>query len=128
MRPMRARGGFTLIEVAIAVVILGIVALSLMSASARLLRTGSDDRARTLAAASADARIALVRAWPTYATLDATYAGTETNTPKAGMTRTTTIVRTGGVNQVNDFKRVTVQVAGAELATPVRRTVTIAAP
>lgn len=125
--PQRTRG-FTLIEVAIAVAILGIVAASLMSANARLIRSVTGDRARTIAAAGADARIALVRAWPTYSTLEATYAGTEANTPKAGMTRVTTIVRTGGVNQTNDFKRVTVQVSGNELPAPIRRTVTIAAP
>jgi len=127
MRIRRARG-FTLVEVAIAVAILGIVALGLMSASGRLTRSVTDDRARTVAAASVDERIALVRAWPTYATLEATYAGTEANTPQAGMTRTTTIVRTGGVNQANDYKRITVQVSGTGLATPVRRTVTVAAP
>jgi prepilin-type N-terminal cleavage/methylation domain-containing protein len=128
MKASRGTRGFTLIEVAIAVSILGIVAASLMSTNARLIRSVTDDRARTIAAAGADARIALVLAWPTYSTLDATYAGTEANTPKTGMTRTTTIVRTGGVNQTNDFKRVTVQVSGSELPTPIRRTVTVAAP
>lgn len=128
MRMRQNRRGFTLIEVAIAVAVLGIVASSLMMANARLLKSVSGDRARTIAAASADARIALVRAWPTYSTLEATYAGSEANTPKSGMTRTTTIVRTGGVNQVNDFKRITVQVSGSELSAPIRRTVTVAAP
>lgn len=133
MRPISPRrrpreGGFTLIEVIIAVIILGIVALSLMSASARMIGGVTDDRLRTLAAASADDRIAQVLAWPTYATLDATFAGTQANTPQAGLSRTTTIVRTGGTGQTNDFKRVTVEVNGAALAAPVRRTVTVAAP
>ncbi|MDZ4674985.1 MAG: prepilin-type N-terminal cleavage/methylation domain-containing protein [Gemmatimonadota bacterium] len=122
-----SRAGFTLIEVVIAVTILGIVALGLMSATARLTRGVTDDRVRTAAAASADAQIALVRSWPVYATLDATYAGTLSNTPLPGLSRATTVVRTGGVGQTNDYKRVTVQVSGTGLATPIRRTVTVAA-
>ena len=122
-----SRAGFTLIEVAIAVTILGIVALGLMSATARLTRGVTDDRVRTIAIAGVDAQVALVRTWPVYGSLDATYAGTVSNTPLPGLTRVTTIVRTGGVGQVNDYKRVTVQISGTGLATPIARTVTVAA-
>ena len=122
------RSGFTLIEVMIALVILGIAALSLMQVTSRMIRSVTDDRTRTLASASADARIAEVRAWPTYSTLDAKYAGTETDTPVTGLTRVTAVVRTGGLNQPNDYKRVTVTVSGTQLTTPVTRTVTIAPP
>lgn len=124
----RQRGGFTLLEVLIAIVMLAFVTLSLMTMNAKMLRSVSDDRLRTLAAASASARLAQVIAWPTYATLEATYAATESNIPQAGLTRTTTIVRTGGSGQTNDYKRVTVRVSGTGLATTVERTVTIAAP
>jgi general secretion pathway protein I len=124
-RAMRSRG-FTLIEVMIALVILTIAALSLMQVTARMIRSVTDDRTRTLAAASADARIAEVRAWPTYATLESKYAGTETNTPATGLSRVTTIVRTGGVSQPNDYKRVTVTVSGTGLTSSITRTVTIA--
>jgi len=127
LRRRSARGGFTLIEVAIAVTILGIVALGLMSASARLTRSVTDDRVRTIAIASADAQIALVRTWPTYGSLEATFAGTASNTPLPGLARVTTIVRTGGVGQTNDYKRVTVVISGTGLATPITRTITIAA-
>lgn len=122
------RSGFTLIEVMIALVILGIAALSLMRVTSRMIRSVTDDRTRTLASASADARIAEVRAWPTYSTLDAKYAGTEADTPVTGLTRVTTVVRTGGLNQTNDYKRVTVTVSGTQLTSPVARTVTIAPP
>ncbi|MCL4866759.1 MAG: prepilin-type N-terminal cleavage/methylation domain-containing protein [Gemmatimonadales bacterium] len=127
MRPANARG-FTLIEVALAVAILGIVAAALMSATARMMRGITDDRGRTIAAASADARLAMAREWPDYMTLDATYAAVESNTPMPGWTRTTTIVRTGGPGQVNDFKRITVTVTAPTLPIPVARTVTVAAP
>ena len=124
----RDKAGFTLIEVMIALVILTIAALSLMRMSAKMIRSVTDDRVRTLAAASADARIGVIRSWPTYSTLDAQYAGTETNTPSTGLSRVTTIVHTGGIGQANDYKRVTVTVSGTGLATSVARTITIAAP
>lgn len=122
------RKGFTLVEVAIALVLLAIVTMGLMSQSARMVRGVTDDRARTTAAAAADARIALVRQWPTYASLDSAYAGAEANTPRAGWTRTTQITRIGGLGQPNDFKRVTVTVTGPGLPAPVARTITVAAP
>ncbi len=128
MHSPRPRAGFTLVEVAIALSLLGIVTLALMAASGRMLHTVTDDRLRTTAAAAADARIGLVRQWPTYATLDSAYAGTEANTPLPGWSRTTTVVRTGGANQANDFKRVTVSVTGPGLPAPVTRSVTVAAP
>ncbi len=128
MRTKTRRNGFTLIEVLIAVVILGIAALSLMRVTSRMIRSVTDDRTRTLASASADARIARVRAWPTYSTLEATFAVTESNTPVTGLTRVTTITRTGGVGQPNDYKRVTVTVSGSQLTSNVSRTVTIAPP
>lgn len=125
----RSRRGFTLIEVMIAVVILGIAALSLMKVTSKMIRSVTDDRTRTLASASADARIAEVRAWPTYSTLETKYAGTEADTPVAGLTRVTTIVRTGGTGQPNDYKKVTVTVSGSsQLTSNVVRTVTIAPP
>lgn len=120
--------GFTLIEVMIALVILTIAALSLMRMTAQMLHSVTDDRVRTLASASVDARIAQARSWPTYSTLEATYAGTEPNTPSPGLSRGTTIVRTGGLSQTNDYKRITVTVSGTGLTSAVSRTITIAAP
>lgn len=123
----RSERGFTLIEVMIAMVILTIAALSLMRMTAKMIRSVTDDRVRTLASASVDARIADVRSWPTYSTLDGKYAGTETNTPTAGLSRVTSIVRTGGLGQTNDYKRITVTVSGTGLSSSVTRTITMAA-
>jgi len=124
----RRAAGFTLIEVALAIAILGLVTVSLMSASARMIRGITDDRAETIAATAAEARVAMVRQWPTYGTLEAIFAGTEANTPQPGFTRVTTIVRTGGVGQPNDFKRITVTVTGPRLPAPVSRTISTASP
>lgn len=110
-----------------AVVILAILTLGLMSNSAKMIRGVTDDRARTLAATAADERIARIRVWPTYATLD-TFVAVESNTPLAGWTRTTTITRTGGSGLVNDFKRATVVVTGPSLPVPITRSVALAAP
>jgi type II secretion system protein I len=118
--------GFTLIELLIAVSMLGIVTLALMSTTGRMIRYVSDDRTQTVAVAAAEARVAQVRQWPTYGTLDSAFAGTEANTPLPGWTRTTTIVRTTA--SFNDYRRITVRVTGPGLAAPVSRTITIAAP
>jgi type II secretion system protein I len=127
MRASTSRAGFTLIEVLMAVVILAILTLGLMANSGKMIRGVTDDRARTLAATAADERIARIRVWPNYATLD-TFVAVENNTPLPGWTRTTTIVRTGGVAQTNDFKRATVVVTGPGLPVPITRTVALAAP
>lgn len=111
-----------------AVTMLGIVMLGLMSTVGRMIRTVADDRSRILASAAADERLALVRQWPTYASLDSAYAGVEANTPRPGWTRTTSMTRIGGITQINDYKRITVQVAAPLLSTPVSRSITVAAP
>lgn len=127
-RPFARRSGFTLIEVAMAVTILGLATIALMAASARMIRGVTDDRTETIAAAAADARLAEVRQWPTYGQLIATFAGTEGDTPQPGWTRTTQVVRTGGPTQDEDYMRITVSVTGPRLASPVTRTTSIAAP
>lgn len=128
MQRRNRRSGFTLVEVMIAVVILGIATVSLMSATARMIRGVTDDRSTTQAAASAEARIAMIRQWPTYASIESTFVATESNLPLPGWTRTTAVVRTGGPTASNDFKRVTVTITGPSLRAPVSRTITIAAP
>ena len=127
MRTGSRQSGFTLIEVAIAISILAIITLGLMTTSRRTIRTVTDNRAATIAAAAADARIAVVRQWPTYSTLDSAYAATESNVPLTGWTRTTTMVRTGGPSLTNDYKRVTVRVTGPGLPQPIIRNITLAA-
>jgi len=122
------RSGFTLIEVMMAVTMLGLVMLGLMSTTGRMIRTVADDRSRILAAAAADEQLALVRQWPTYNSLDSAYAGAQTDTPFPGWTRTTSITRIGGVTQINDYKRVTVTVVSPILPAPVSRSITVAAP
>ncbi len=125
---IRSRTGFTLIEVSIAVAMLGIVMLGLLSTTSRMLHTVTDDRSRTLAAKAADEKLALTRQWPVYTTLDSAYAGVEADTPQPGWTRTTTVARIGGLGQPDDYKRITVTVDGPGLPAPVSRSISVAAP
>ena len=119
--------GFTLIEVMIALVILSGIVISMGHGTARYLTTITRNRIRVQAASVADAQIATMRVNPDYATLTATFNGTVVGTPFAGYSRVTLVVRTGaGTNA--DRTGVKVTVTGPQLATPVIRYTTIAAP
>jgi type II secretion system protein I len=127
MRTPTSTRGFTLIEVMIALVILTSIVLSLGAGTTRYLSTITRSRIRIQAAAVADARIAEMRVNPDYATLTATFNGTVAGLPFVGYNRVTQVVRTGaGTNA--DRTRVKVTVTGPQLATPVIRYTTIAAP
>ena len=128
--------GFTLVEVAIAVLILSIVMLTVPIAGLEFSRTVAANRRQNEANALADAWIARCRAEPNYAALDSTGTGkcrgTVTGLGSYGFTRTTSVVGdaslSGVADSLNDYKRVTVVVSGGGLPQPVRRTVTIARP
>lgn len=124
---MSTQRGFTLIEVVVAIAILAGVTLAVGAATAKLVHTTGDDRIATQAAAAAEAQLALVQVWPEYATIDSAFAGTTANSPQTGWTRVTTVVRTGGTGQTNDYKKVTVSISAPGLTTPVVRSITIAA-
>jgi len=132
----RPESGFTLIEMAIAVVILGIALLVVPLASAKFTKTVSANRIRNEANAVADAWIARCRAEPNYNALDSNITGkcrgTVTNLGTYNFTRTTTVTTdaslSGIADSLNDYKRVTVVVSGGGLTSQVRRTITIAKP
>jgi type II secretion system protein I len=124
----RARHGFTLVEVVVALALLAVGVVGMTLATTPFLRHVSTVRDRTLAGLSADARLAAVRVWPEYATLDSAFAGTLADTPRAGWTQSTLVTRIGGPGQALDVKRVTVTVSGSGLVAPIRRTTTVGAP
>ncbi|MGH7514516.1 MAG: type IV pilus modification PilV family protein [Gemmatimonadales bacterium] len=128
MRTPAGRAGFTLIEVTIALVMLAFVVLSLQSTTGRFLHVVTQDRVRAEADAIADGRIAQVRLWPDYGTLEAQFRGTQLDQPRVGWAVTTTVLQVGGAGRPDDFKRVTVQVTAPTLSAPVQRTVSVAAP
>lgn len=119
----RSRRGFTLVEIVIALVILSVVVLGVTATTATLTHEMTNDKVRVAASAAADSRIAAVQAWPDYGSLPAAFAGTESDVPDVGWTRTTTVTRvqTGG----NDYLRVTVTVSGPGGTTTLQRSITV---
>ncbi|GBD32317.1 MAG: hypothetical protein KatS3mg081_1944 [Gemmatimonadales bacterium] len=123
------RGGFTLIEVMIALVILSVAILGMGTLTAGLVKTTAVGDVTAAAIQLAEDRIEEVRIEPVYAKIDSLYAGTETGFPTLpGFTRTTEVVHYGGPGQSFDYKKITVTVEGPGLLAPVVRTVTVAAP
>jgi prepilin-type N-terminal cleavage/methylation domain-containing protein len=127
MRARAASPGFTLVEVLIALVILGGIVLMMGPAGARFPSAIAGSQVRIQAAAAADAHIALVRVYPLYDSLTPRFNRVENNVPFQGWRRTTSVVRTGN-GTTADITRVTVTVTGPGLADPIRRTATVAAP
>ncbi len=126
---MRRDTGFTMVEVMMALLVLTIVLLSLAGSTGGFLRTISASDRQAAAIGLAEDRIARIQMHPDYATLEATFNATETSLPAlAGHTRTTTIVHVGGAGQTQDHMNATVTISGPGLATPIARTVTVAAP
>ena len=123
----RNRDGFTLIEVIMAVTILSAVTLMMAAPASKFLSVTSNSQRRILASAAADAQIALVRVYPVYDSLRVKFDSTHTNVPFPGFTRVTSVVRTGA-GAAGDITRVVVTISGSGLATPIKRTATIAAP
>lgn len=129
MRLRRTRGGFTLVEVLISVVILGTVVMAIASALAKFMHVVATSDRDAAAIELAEDRVEQIQMDPNYNGMDTLYAATETSFPSLpGFTRATTIAHVGGTGQANDYKKIMVTVNGPGLPNPVKRSVTIAAP
>ena len=125
---MSRERGFTLIEVILALSILLVVMMMLASTTGRALHTSATTQSQQTATQLAMDKIDQVRNDPNYDGLELAYATTDTTfTGLPGFRRVTSIVRTGGQGQSNDYKRITVVVTGPGI-TAVSRSVTVAAP
>lgn len=130
MLTRRLEGGFTLVEVIVAMVILAVAVLGLASSATRLTTTTASAELRALALEAAEDRLARVRLDPRYGGLDTLYSSVETGLfGVEGMTRTTTVehVQQASPNAV-DYKRITVKVTGPMLSPPISRLLVVAAP
>jgi prepilin-type N-terminal cleavage/methylation domain-containing protein len=123
----RPDAGFTLIEVLVSMVILGIVLVGFQAAATqRLMGDLQVQDTRNAAIQLAADRIRTIQLDPVYNDLS-DYAGTETSIASyPGYTRVTTVqhITTSG----NDYTNVTVQVTKPGMKSPIYRSVTIAAP
>ncbi len=125
---MSRERGFTMIEVILALSILLVVMMMLASTTGRALHTAATTQSQQTAIQLAMDKIDQVRNDPNYDGLESAYAKTDTTfTGLPGFRRVTSIVRTGGQGQTNDYKKITVVVTGPGIM-PVSRSVTVAAP
>jgi prepilin-type N-terminal cleavage/methylation domain-containing protein len=123
------RRGFTLIEVMLAVVILTTVLVSVARYTGQFLHTVSTSTVRTVAAEIARERIGLVDMDPSYTTLAAVWAGTQTGFPGyPQMTRVTTVSRVTGAVPVRDYTVVTVRVTEPTMGQAIDVTTVVAQP
>lgn len=127
-RAVRARRGLSLVEVIVALSILGGVLLALGMFSARLAQATSTGRIRITAAQLAADRIETVKTAPRYSVIDSLYVATESSISGfPGYSRRTWVQRVGGaVTDTIDYKIVTVQVTHAQMTGNVRKTTIIA--
>lgn len=123
----QAQAGFTLMEVIMAVTILSAVILMMAAPASKFLSVSTKAELRVAASAAADAQIALVRMYPNYDSLKVKFDSTRSNYPFPGYSQQTKVVRSNA-NTTSDITRVVVTISGPQLATPVKRTATIAAP
>lgn len=128
----RREGGFTLVEVTIALVILAVAVLGMAASAGVLGRYSAEAEVRALAMQAVQDRISLVKVDPRYADLETLYDGDETDLPGLdGYTRSTTVTR---VNQTTtgggtiDYKVISVVVSGGALSAPLSRRFTVGAP
>jgi prepilin-type N-terminal cleavage/methylation domain-containing protein len=123
------RRGFTLIEVMLAVVILTSVLVSVARYTGQFLHTVSTSTVRTVAAEVARERISLVDMDPSYTTMAAVWAGTQTGFPGyPQMSRITTVSRVTGVAPVRDYTVVTVRVTEPTMGQAIDVTTVVAQP
>jgi prepilin-type N-terminal cleavage/methylation domain-containing protein len=124
----RPRRGLSLVEVIVALSILGGVLLALGMFSARLSQATSNGRIRVTAAQLAADRLETVKSAPRYSAIESLYVATEATVAGfPGYSRRTWVKRVGGaVTDTIDYKVVTVQVSNAQMQGNVRKTTVIA--
>ncbi len=130
---MGKRGGFTIIEMLVAVVILVVIATGVARFASNFSKGMGNSSLRLVATGVADNRLQLIRADPRYTRLTTLYgsgAGADT-TGFAGyprMHRKTTVVRDQSGSPARDRTTVTVRVTDPAMSDTVSVTAIIASP
>lgn len=125
------RDGFTIVEVLLALVLLGFVIMGFQAATGEIIHYAGQGDLETVATHLAEDRLDLIRLDPDYVHLVGRYRGTEVGLPGyPDLTRTTTVVRTNIEQSTGrlDYTTITVAVDGSGLRGPVARTIVVAAP
>ncbi|MGH7620253.1 MAG: type IV pilus modification PilV family protein [Gemmatimonadaceae bacterium] len=130
-RRSQPRRGLSLVEVIVALAILGGVLLALGMFSTRLAQSTSAARMRMAAAQLAADRLEFAKGAPRYSAIETLTVATEYPVTSAdsirGFTRQTWVQHVGGgVSDTIDYKTVTVQVTHAQMQGNVRKTTVIA--
>ena len=130
MLPLARRGrrGLTLVEVIVALSILGSVMLGLGMFSVRLSQATSAARLRVTAAQLAAERLEAAKGAVRYTAIESLFVATEASlTGYPGYSRRTWVTRVGGAAiDTIDYKIVTVQVTNTQMPGNVRKTTVIA--
>lgn len=130
--PTMRTGGFTLVEIIIALLILTTAVLGIAASTGKMLAPAATAELEFEALQAVEDRLSLIRLEPRYGDLDSLFAGSETSLPgMPGFTRTTTVTRTqqtltGG--KVLDFTTIVVTLDGPGLPAPLYRKLVVAAP
>lgn len=122
------RSGLTLVEVIVALAILGGVMLGLGMFSVKLSQATSLSRMRVAASELVSQRLETVKGAARYTAIESLYVATEASLPNTpGYARQTWVTRVGGApTDTIDYKIITVQVTNPQMTGNVRQTTVIA--
>ena len=128
-RRLAIRKGLTLVEVVVALMILGGVLLTLGAFSMRMSMATSRAQLRVTGAQLAADRLEAVKGAPRYAAIESLYVATEAVIPNyPGYSRKTMVTHVGGgFSDTTDYKVVTIWVNYTQLTDTISRTTVIAA-
>jgi len=128
----QAQGGFTIIEITIAILILTGAVLGIAATTGQMLAPQADAELEFIALQAVEDRLSQIRMDPRYTALDSLYGGTESTLPGlASISRKTTVTRTQATQTgggVWDYTTIIVVVSGGRLPGLISRKLVVGAP